>query len=344
MNLGTGFKTTFRIDKAIHAFRVKEWWNYKIPPLWAIYFLPNIYCFDIRANSCELLKQGGVVFWWMLASASLGYFINDVTDRQEDEIVSKVNHTKGLPTLVIIPLILFLIAMALAPISLVSADSFALAASIGQIVCFFLYSVPPFRFKRYKIPSILLDALYAHLLPSAVVLCLCKNKLPIQAFAVVLCWQFVVGIRNMLLHHIASRNRDSLLGNANFALATSPLLLLRSINTKWVVLEVSFLFLALGLINKGFLIATIVLFALHASAVYIRSRGTRLFSKLNATYLLVNNFYEQYLPCSVLLFCSFLVSNLYLILLLVFLLLFPASLRIMKEDLITFVRFLYSRL
>ena len=285
--------------------RIKEWWNSKIVGLFGL-----IYLFLIETNLAlnQVWEQFSFLALWMILAASFGYYINDTFDLLQDELANKANQTKSQHNLV-------KIFIALLILTLIGLDWFFLSQNllvayliIGQVSLFFLYSLPKIRLKEKPLVGVLTDALYAHVLPGLIVLFTIVP--PEQATPFLLTtfglWMFFVGVRNILSHHLIDYENDKLSATVTSATYFGKSKVKNCMNFMVSPLE-SILFLS-TLLYLGTPIAWIVLcFILYVVYVYNRElifvkehiNDWSTEQKENYNFiggLLLNEFYEKWLP------------------------------------------------
>ncbi|MES2619866.1 MAG: hypothetical protein V4615_03365 [Bacteroidota bacterium] len=283
--------------------RLGNWWHYKIPPLIAIFFFSEEIFGEHTIG--EIWYKLLLLICWMFSAASFGYFINDWSDVAEDGLAGKKNLVARLS----VPLRwLFAFCMpALAILIQVLINGFystAFLLSVGHLVFFILYSVPPFRLKHYLLPAIFCDSLYAHVLPSAIVFTsICNTKDCLPLLFLLCASQFTGGVRNILLHHLFDRKNDLVSGNSNFANKFHSLFILKIVNRLLLPLDLLLvlIFFSFVSIYLVYIFSALVLFRLFL--VHVCWRIKRLWLNKKMSYWLLNDVYEGYIPfISILLF------------------------------------------
>lgn len=191
--------------------RTSEWWTGKLPfQLGFIFYL--LYASTTFLSLQELLPILLAWFGAFFAIAGLGYFINDYFDQTEDQRAGKTNRVAKLSQKARVFWMLFLGIANILPwlyLGLSPTLTYLLSA---QFIAFLLYSVPPIRLKRVPYLGMLLDALYAYLIPSLITLAVFSpllnvffNTVTKYAFSV---WILLVGFRNIVIHHLADAEND----------------------------------------------------------------------------------------------------------------------------------------
>ena len=192
--------------------RLSDPWNYKVPFLISVpYFLMLATKLDIKDSMIGF----GCSISTIIGIAGFGYLLNDYTDRKKDLKVGKENALIGLSMSRIFLILLGFLVLALLPWGLYfPMDKVSVGLLMGQFVLFILYSSPPFRFKERGVLGVLCDAGYAHVVPAllaAYTFYLIGDKEYDQVFPLLItlgAWQFVLGVRNILLHQIEDLKND----------------------------------------------------------------------------------------------------------------------------------------
>lgn len=278
----------------------------------------------------------------MLAAASAGYFINDWADIEEDAKSGRANAVKKFSTLTRLVITTSLITTALTSIYIVAGWSTPLYLAIVQVLFYIAYSVPPIRLKKYIAGILVSDALYAHVLPAAIVFMIAypvHTKASLAYVLLLVLWQAFTGLRNIMLHHVADRKTDSISGATNITCSISALWLVRFINSKMWLTEIVLLLVFIFIINPYFLIVICATFLLRYYVVMYRWQHKRhSCSYYNSTYLFLNNYYEQYLPIIALVAAALLISPWYWGLLVPYTMLFPTYINTIYKDITTVFR------
>lgn len=199
--------------------RLSKPWNYKAPFLISIPYL-IIAIGGIPFNQAMLSILASLTT--ILGIAGFGYFINDLTDIEKDSLIGKENAVAALSNTKRISLLLFLLFMAVAPWFYFPINWLNASLLLLEFLFFILYSFPPFRLKERGFAGILTDALYAHANPAllaAITFSLMVNKdnFDIQNLLIALVvWQFILGIRNIMLHQLKDFENDQQSGTKTF--------------------------------------------------------------------------------------------------------------------------------
>jgi 4-hydroxybenzoate polyprenyltransferase len=301
------------LNKIYHALRFNNWWQYKIPPLIAIFLLAKMV--SPQQSNAELLNQFLLLFLWMISAASFGYYVNDFSDIEEDNLAGKQNLVQVLDykyrVLVFFP-------MGLLPLGfqflLNGFLSVPFALSVLQLAFFVLYSVRPIRLKERFIAGAACDALYAHLLPALIVFITAAGAvLPavLVPLLVLLCaWQLLQGLRNILLHHVSDVENDTKSATNNLAARFGAGKLVAGSNYFIAPLElgcfIGFLYLIHVQLLFWAIIAGVIVWVLRFLLTW--NKGENFLQKINrfnVSLWLLNSFYEQIVPIVAICFFCF---------------------------------------
>ncbi|MEO8195846.1 MAG: UbiA family prenyltransferase [Thermoanaerobaculia bacterium] len=292
--------------------RFSLWWQHIVPPVLAAAYL---------ATASEALTPGELVALLPLFVVSIvgiagfGYFLNDACDIAADRAGGKANAAADHGQVARAAILLGLLLLGLAPWSLLPRHPVNLALLGLQVGALTLYSVRPLRLKERGFAGVLADTLYGHLLPVAIALFtffpeplpnLAATQGSRTAGAILLPTGIVLtckGLRNILLHQLADRANDRRAGLRTFVLTRGPVRALALINRLLLPLEL------------GALAATLVLLA-PAAPVWVGFAAFLAFTalmfsawkfpflpqrQLRFKFLyFLNDFYEEWLPPTVL--------------------------------------------
>ncbi|MCB9074775.1 MAG: UbiA family prenyltransferase [Chitinophagales bacterium] len=261
-------------------------------------------------------------------TAALGFIINEWSDIADDKIAQKHNHLADSSsaykvillsgTLLGITLTLFVMTWNLKSILLYAI----------QISLLLLYSLKPFRFKRYKILALIIDALYSGTLFYILAICLYSNKLNYLLLASLSLWAFVRGLRNFLLHLISDANFDKQLDFKTIATYYDKEKIMHFLKIYLLPLEIiSFITLLLQLPYNFIFISSYIIFLIyiHQRQQYIIPFLVRRKSIISTNILREVNLYYELFFIYILIFVLALNQVYFLIFIPIALLLFPKS-------------------
>ncbi|MEZ4931481.1 MAG: UbiA family prenyltransferase [Saprospiraceae bacterium] len=194
-------------------------WNYKAPFLISIPYL-IIAAGSIPFDRAMLSILASLIT--ILGIAGFGYFINDLTDIEKDYLIGKENAVAALSNTKRFFLFLFLLSMAIAPWFYFPINWLNASLLFLEFLFFILYSFPPFRLKERGFAGVVTDALYAHANPTllaAITFLLMVNKVSFDIrnlLIALIVWQFILGIRNIMLHQLKDFENDQQSGTQTF--------------------------------------------------------------------------------------------------------------------------------
>jgi hypothetical protein len=299
-------------------FRIKDWWGK------ASLLMGMIYLFAARYQiSFEKFIPLAILSFTTIAGfASMGYLFNDLFDIKKDALAGKRNFLadKSVPAI----LFLFLVSatFVFAPWYFLPKTSFSFILIEVQLSLFIIYSAPPIRLKERGAAGIITDALYAHGLPSFLAVytfsLAAVKAFPTPDIIVLLIWQTISGVRNIVLHQWSDLEADKKSGSKNFVAGLSQTrihLLIRGLTTTELLCSL-FFFGNLVHLSLWFIICLSVILGLSAWAVFLYDKmGVSAFFASDWRFF-PNNVYEKWLPVAYLAILS--ISDLRFLLLLFF--------------------------
>lgn len=313
--------------------RASLWWNHLVPPIISVvYALSWIHAVPLQEIWLPLL----LFVISIIGTAGFGYWLNDWADIEADRLAGKPNMVSDLSWQNrAIVLVTLLIAAWLPWLGMPFSQWSYIWLSLLQ-VCFVLYSVPPFRFKQRSFWGIFCDIQYGHVLPIAITL---ATFLPLWSLEKQWSWGFIAGligllhlkgIRNIIEHQINDRKNDRRSRTYTFVQAIGPLPAADLLRKLIVPVELLIIAILLAfwsiplLVSYGFylLICTFLFWRWGIFRLPMRRWSFHF-------WYIANNFYEGWLPLSILLL-AMLAHPVYGVILLIHLLLFPKSLQIIK--------------
>lgn len=317
------------ISKFSRAIRLPLWWQHIVAPILGTVYLILWW----KPPSMEIIFITIPLFIIsILGTASFGYWLNDWTDREQDQVALKPNATQGTSRLQRWLILFLLLSLAVLPWYFLPQNCLSINSWLALIVALVLYSVPPFRFKTRSLMGPLCDMAYGHLLPIWITIGVFYPILPFEplsssVLAISLSLTLIAkGLRNIIQHQLEDRRKDRIarlhtfvhqLGAFRSALAISFLLL---------PLELIFLSITLFLISPLLLLFLLFYLWTYGARIWSwkhsKAGGIRLTFR---SWFVLNDFYEASLP----LFSIILLIGqhwAYIFLLFLHLILFPKSL------------------
>jgi 4-hydroxybenzoate polyprenyltransferase len=208
--------------------RARDWWDFKIPPLLGVaYMLVYIGEVPFRTGAPAI----AVFFLFLIATASLGYFLNDLCDIEADRAAHKRNVAGELAIPVRAAVLTGLLLLVGTPwLWLPNTDPILLLVGL-ELALFVAYAVPPIRLKERGALALVADALYAHTVPMLLTVltfaALAEHVGHAWELWVVAGWSFLTGFRGILLHQVDDLKADQ---EAGIETAITPKTRLRALS------------------------------------------------------------------------------------------------------------------
>src|SRR5690606_10186891 len=99
----------------------------------------------------------------------LGHVINDVADANHDLKNKKKNILNSLSKKNVLLISLGCLLMAYVPWCFLKVDFVIAVLLITELLLFVLYAIKPFRLKEYRFTGVIVDAMYAYVLPGILI-------------------------------------------------------------------------------------------------------------------------------------------------------------------------------
>jgi len=164
------------------------------------------FVFHLVLLSLTIVGLGGV-----------GYTINDLFDRSQDQIVGKPNIFLNASRLNRFAVIFISILLAIGPWLWLPCNTILIGLLVIELGLFIIYSIPPIRLKEKMWLGVFVDGLYALVIPAIVVISvteLALNDTGYESFSVNLWkaslvgWLLVSGIRKIVSHQQLDYSKD----------------------------------------------------------------------------------------------------------------------------------------
>lgn len=224
-------------------FRAEGWWEFKFGPILAMVYATAL------SGGVALTVHWPALVGIVVALAAVGVganVLNDWADIAEDRAAGKSNRLAGKPRWFPILVIGVTGLVGCGALAWLRPGRAGLLLYAANVLVFFLYSVPPFRFKTRGWPGILADAAGAHTLPAlfAVVSFAAAAGLRLAPvwLAIVAVWSLTYGLRGILWHQLADYENDRRTGGFTFVCRHGPMFAQRL--GEWVVFPLEVLALA----------------------------------------------------------------------------------------------------
>lgn len=243
------------IFKSTSVFRFNKWGKFILPPVLSIALLTI--ALQSKQPLEEVLMQLSAFIISFLATASFGFFSNDIADIESDQKAGKSNFASKVSKYYRLPVLIILLLFALVPWILIINNTFgkvAFSLLVTEILLLVFYSFPPFRFKNKAFLGAICDALYAHLLPALIALYVFSfnHAIPLFFLIILMGLFFLKGLRNIIVHQINDRKADRLSQTNTFILSYGVDKSVKLINKIILPFEVVLLF-AIAIFTYSFL-------------------------------------------------------------------------------------------
>ncbi len=275
----------------------------------------------------------------LVCIATFGYLFNDLCDIDSDALAGKPNSLSRFTTftrvvVVAVPLLAGVVAWFIlnwqAEI-IIQPMLIANVLFVAQLLALIMYSAKPFRLKDRAGWGVVFDAFYGHLNPVLITF-LVFNRYMVRGgwyylfmgLLVTVC--FIKGIRNILLHQVEDRKKDSNSKINTIVLKYGPWRVISFINRFLFPAEVFFL-LCLTVVMSLRVPPCIIPLIFFAIVSYLKMSGWKLgyadrrLVEFKFTYFM-NDYYENWLPVFLLIILS-VYAHQFVFLLILHLILFP---------------------
>jgi 4-hydroxybenzoate polyprenyltransferase len=330
------------LRKIFATFRAHEWWSYKIPPVFAIGYATS-YLAGVPLSN-HILYYG----LFLIASILAAIYVSSINDYFDIDIdlaagkrnrlaAWKPNHRRWW-------LIVLLFMGAVFSYFFIPKDWSLVFYGLIWFV-FTLYSMPPFRLKERSVWGVWCDALGAHGFATLFMLSAIASLSDYPTWNHwwwgVFIWAFSVGLRGILWHQYLDRHNDLATGTRTFAVGMPPHQF-KSIERGIVVFELGGLGVMLYTLNH----LIIWIFAgLYVLLVYMRYRMYHQKPIWIINYhgggnqVLMIDYYQVFLPWSILILSMSKDSTAWMVALLHFIL-FPTKFIAIGKDSYHFIKYI----
>jgi 4-hydroxybenzoate polyprenyltransferase len=295
--------------------RISDWWLNIVPRyLGIIYIL--ILCYRLPLYSG--FKTLFLFFSVIIFTASFAYLLNEVTDLKDDLKAGKNNSTVQLKQATKLFYLLFFFILSFFPWLFLPVTKLNFSLFCLQFLLLTLYSLKPFRLKRFPIPGVILDAFYNNVVILFVIITTLtiiadrSRQVNCWLMAVVFAWAFIKGLRGILLHQVSDRKPDLIANNRTLVTKFGPMKTVIWINRIILPLEIiSFISVVLVLSLSGipFLWLIFPLFGIYLFCFFRlwerKIPWRRREAKFRYLYIF-NDLYEEWIPIIVLFYLPFL--------------------------------------
>jgi 4-hydroxybenzoate polyprenyltransferase len=306
--------------------RSNEWWEYKFPPILAIAYMIAFYSGASAENLYPLLI---FLLFSLLTGAVYVSILNDITDIKDDAKAGKINRMAGSSLTKKLVFLFIPVLSALIITFVLRKHIFTASMYVLSYLCFTFYSVPPFRFKKKGYAGIFADAAGSQLFPSIYVASFLSYSLlsifSLNQYLLIGIWSLCFGLRGILWHQFHDIDNDKKSGTRTVVRQWSDN---KTRITGRVIVIIEFLSLVMLLISfkivaAFFFLAVYFLYLLLSHAKW-QVRLIVLKPVATDYTIILNEYYQVFLPVSILLSLTF-QHPAYLFYLIIHLILFPKN-------------------
>ena len=282
--------------------RTKQWWQPKAGNLLsAVYLAVLIFNTDFSTTFKFIIPAISAI----LGIGLFGYFFNDFTDLESDRKANKNNMLEKLNANYRLLLLVSALILAFSPWLFLPFDRLSCYLLIGEFVLLLAYAVPPIRLKEKGFIALVTDALYAYALPFILAFhtfnLVSSAKVNWILYAIIFCWQFSVGIVNILIHQIEDYENDLQTQTKTWVTPIGKIKARKFLLYIFWPLMVALFFLFLVIIsfnswNWYFALPIIFLLVQFATTFYKKSYHAFVKSNLSADLQKINIHYHLFLP------------------------------------------------
>ena len=203
------------LKNTINLTRAKDWRQSFIPLIFG-----NLYLWLILFKISFDFKLLWILFLSLTTSfgfAALGYFINEFFDKEDDFVAGKINKLQILNAYKQIILFVCILLFTFIPWAFLPFNKISIVLITIQILLFIIYASYPFRLKKNKYLSGIIDSMYAYTIPlllSYYTFYLVSgsdsfNPLILFTYSLLL---LITGYRNITIHYINDIFKDKRVG------------------------------------------------------------------------------------------------------------------------------------
>ena len=277
--------------------RTKQWWRAKAG------YLCSLLLFLLAVSEVSFIQGSWLLFLAItaiLGIGMIGHLINDFSDIEPDRIAGKPNMVatlgKGKAT---VSFLLFL-GLGYSPWFFGFQSNLLIRLLlVAELLLFLVYSFPPFRFKKYPLIAVIMDAIYAYVNPALFLWlsfqCTIGNAISSVEIMLLVGIGFPLGIRHILNHHVVDRTNDEIANSPNIAVNYGSNNLYRVVRYFLLPIEVMSVFAFLLVIGGGNVIAQITSIIGFALVILLSGTLSFPFMKVRFGELLHDRFYTQLL-------------------------------------------------
>lgn len=325
--------------------RSQEWWEYKLPPLLAIGYATAM-------MSPVSLYKASIWILFLLFSLIIGAvyvsIINDITDLDEDLASGKSNRIQAVPIKLRWMIPAACVIMGLLFGYFLYPDILSCLLYSLSWIAFSLYSIRPVRLKNRGIWGVFADACGSHVFTSLLMVSgissFTHQHINWIWFTAVGIWALCYGLRGILWHQFVDRENDIKVNLNTYASKVNPVKF-KSKALMIALVEFSAVAVIIFQIQQ---INTVIALILYFFLLFIRYRKLNhkvilILTPENKPFqILMADYYQVFLPLSLLLTAIF-IDELNIIILLIHIILFPHKLKHVCLDYARFTKSLFIK-
>ncbi len=220
--------------------RFGEWWNHKLPPLFAVAYL-------LLGQQPVPLDRGAAALALFLATAvataAFGHLLNDLADQRADRAAGIARGLHDLSPAGRSALLAVALAAALLPWLALPRDRWNMACFAAELALLAAYSLPPCRLKERGAAGVIADALYAHALPVAIAVTTFRlvagerGRWYAALAGALVAWKVAQGLCGALVGQIRGRRADRRSGTRTLVSRLGPRRALAWVNRLFLPLQ-----------------------------------------------------------------------------------------------------------
>jgi hypothetical protein len=286
--------------------RLSKPWNYKVPLLLAF---PYLFVLQGHLENDEFIILILASLLTIIGFAGMAYTFNDVSDIKKDLAAQKNNAFNGRSSLNIKATFLFFLLLTLAPWYFLPFDATSILLIGLELLLFYLYSFPPIRLKERGALGLIVDALYAHVIPAllachtfslAIETTLFEYK---HVFFTIIAWQFFSGLRNILSHQIIDLDSDIISNTRTWVAVNGLKTSLRLIKALIVLEVIGFLLFLISLVELNiYILAVYMIYMIVQYFAFAKAKQHGInYSTKEFTNRFLDYFYIKWIPILILL-------------------------------------------
>lgn len=291
-------------NKLAHISRASDWKASFVPFVMGFVYL-WLLIFQLKPTKHTVF----LCFFSLLTTigfASFGYLINEFFDQDEDKRAGKLNRFETISVGFRSILFMTSILLTFLPWIYLPSNKWSWVLICFEIGSFLLYSIPPFRLKRFPLISCVFDASYAYLIPIVLSMHTFSIDAEKSLYASHLIWLtipvFFIGFRNIVLHQI-----KDVIGDFHAQRKTLPMLfgkheLFDLLSVSLFIEVFSFFMFFEGLFPDFHLGIIYMLYIIIKSLFFLGNKELKTSKNEFAFFGLTDEFYQIWLP-TILLIC-----------------------------------------